>query len=1526
MLPYRLDVSQRDRDLFRSTRELGGATLQEDIVGVEGITRHSGVGRPIDVSQQVGAAQAFERFFREFRREERLQPMFGFRNIARGIAHSIEINWADLTDAEKDLMSETSLRMREIAYSPISWFGVDYGYAQCLRLLDGMVKRYDEKVLRSEPTHRDFNFINCLRRRIGLGPINVPGAKTVYNRFHREVFWDQDGDVLASVELEQSTVRSIFPVAIRSFAGRRFTQGTFYLNEVFGGLSHLSEYEIRDVDASTTGVTQLLVTLIVSVLKMALTPTRALLSGIDGMRNYFYTIFTMDGRLTRANRGIFQIATRRFKFNVDANGDVSALEWTRLEALITGELHRRDYHYRDHSDRALTDMSNLVSVSVKIFSIPRGEREPAVDIPLYRSTIETDDVADMPPLPVTRPMQILAPAAFRSEGVEADSDLNTVDAFLAMHEPAPPRAPRLTPEQVRPPAEALLAEPLMEELFGGEPFGFTATEELGVPATAEEPEAILGMPGEEEEEPFGFIGTEELGVPATAEEPEAILGMPGEEGEEFEAEGISPTQRYDPDEPESFFDPESFLGCCTNNELPCSLKNKVGTFYCPLAKDNNCLFGCLDWGCDAFPPAYRDVTGLEYDEINRSQNYVELRKACGISHDNPISLEEVAEKIAPKLVQYNIIIYQLITRSLTGVRQGRAIIYSEPKAKFAVVLFNERWGFPTKYAEALGEVDYEQKYRVARKGACTKRLFLYKAHCYGIQKMSAIDFVRCGVCYKFFKSGRGFSRHSQYCGKCLICRRSFNVKRAHLCKGKSSTAAPSHPSGAIPLRRFGVSAEYVAETNVLHADFETFQAYDDSCKHTVYSASTYDGKDLKNYIGPGALDEFMQSLRPPFVGTVVFQNGSGFDFLFIYNWLVENSVKIHSQIFKQNRILVVKFWNVCLFDIYLFTRSSLLKACADYGVPDSLWKKSFDHTRIQSWADVEALKDEVIEYNNYDVLSQSAIYNNYARAAWESYRLNINDYVTLSHMSFCYWTTLLGKENILIPGMEDHEYFHKALFGGRCYPQRRNFESKHYGALVSKYRNFEEPVTDEDFDLLDDYLAFVDVVSLYPSVMSSAEYFLGTWRKEEDALRCQLMEQRLASWDKPAPVIADVDIECPEDIITPFLMSRDDKGEIVNDLHPKRGVYCAQELGEAARLGYKITRVHSYVEFSSWARPFEAFVKILFEQKKASAKGSAAYAQSKLMMNGLSGKMSQKPIEDDWKVFTLGDEEALNKACMNKKVLGFEFLCSNNKVNAVAVRMKRKNPVPTKPIYLGAQILANSRVHMSHILDSIGGYDDPNCAFYYTDTDSYCLHAEGYNKLKKGIYWGKELGCICDDLEEGSKVLRAIFLAPKTYILEYLTGTSPHELRWKIRCKGIPHRTISGGETDRVVDVRKALEQQLQPLKDFKNVQYSLMDTKETPYKLVSTHNTLTYDMYAKMLLHDYTVVVRFLTFKSSYGMKSRSLQNFAQIEKIPMARDMCRNKWWSKKKRILSQSGISYPQGAKRPKRNLRLKHSMKI
>lgn len=305
------------------------------------------------------------------------------------------------------------------------------------------------------------------------------------------------------------------------------------------------------------------------------------------------------------------------------------------------------------------------------------------------------------------------------------------------------------------------------------------------------------------------------------------------------------------------------------------------------------------------------------------------------------------------------------------------------------------------------------------------------------------------------------------------------------------------------------------------------------------------------------------------------------------------------------------------------------------------------------------------------------------------------------------------------------------------------------------------------------------------------------------------------------------------------------------------------------------------------------------------------------MMNSLSGKMSQRKIDEEWQIIypnDIGDYREKNI------IIRVEPLMDAMNGTLLAYAVLRENPKAkiSKPLQLGCWILAEARILMSRYLYKLHGYMDPASAYYYTDTDCLFLHHDAIKRYQEEdnhpSIFGKQLGALKDELD-GGKVVRAVFLAPKTYCIEYLArdynkwikdenGEDTKEPnafhgKWRLyvktRCKGIPHtndsRLVTGAKPQR--------------------------GEKQTWYQLISNKNKLLYEsdyidmyMFAAVMFHEAQVVCCFDQFKKLYFGKSHN--SIADVQILRSNRHLSKTSWWSKNiRKVLDPVfGFSVPKG----------------
>lgn len=401
---------------------------------------------------------------------------------------------------------------------------------------------------------------------------------------------------------------------------------------------------------------------------------------------------------------------------------------------------------------------------------------------------------------------------------------------------------------------------------------------------------------------------------------------------------------------------------------------------------------------------------------------------------------------------------------------------------------------------------------------------------------------------------------------------------------------------------------------------------------------------------------------------------------------------------------------------------------------------------------------------------------------------------------------------------------------------------------------------------IQDYLAYPDVNSLYPFAQLKNEFAYGKWivhhcdLAEEDDLiyLSEAQSRRLkpefqrkrANLYRFLPMINkandvrmikrcmfEVDVTCPKDLITAYLYERDPvTKEVRYNLHDKKKQwYWGCEIIEARLLGYCFTHVYTVYEFPKSGDLFKGYVEMCWKNRQENPKDGEGSAPAinlanKQAMNRLTGKFGQLSPKTYTYLMRGNDPLYIEDAGIKKysltgkkskfiqfsdslvdRIEDFTILFSDDGSSSIIVMdiaYEEKNP--RYPISLSGQILAYSRVYMSNIIRACNGYLDKEKAFYYTDTDSLCIHRSALPLLR--AYIGSDIGKLSCDIDDSfmkhgnfAKVVRGIWGAPKgpyaIVSMKYHEGNKKGKLMEKIRLKGIPHTNMSFPHENKVFEV-----------------------------------------------------------------------------------------------------------------------------
>lgn len=923
----------------------------------------------------------------------------------------------------------------------------------------------------------------------------------------------------------------------------------------------------------------------------------------------------------------------------------------------------------------------------------------------------------------------------------------------------------------------------------------------------------------------------------------------------------------------------------------------------PISTDNNCLYACIYLRFkEHILEMLQETENSNIDIFRITQK---MRIASGIRHNRPLNYEEVA-KVEDWLGFIRIILYE------------------------------------EKISESGRYYSFEQSYVGSNMSGTVISLIIYKNHCGLIENMSVLKFVRCYACSQWVAN----VSHTDTCRKCTYCHKKISQKQIHKCRNLPKR---KEYDDSLKRNKF-LSTTYNCSKAVYLADFETVPV---KGKMIVFSAAIVNLKKLMHFVerdevenaekqvecagfyGKNCLFLFVKYILR-LKGTLIFYNGSRFDFYFVFKQITSMGVKISKMIEddKSKKLISFQVKGLRLWDLCLFTQCSLDSLCKSLNLQEKWYKRDFDHDKLCNWKAVEEHKDQVIYYNTYDVISLGICYDVFARRCFSEYKLNIKECLTLSNYAFEVWRNIyLTKSerlDIKIPNEEKYKFLRRGLYGGRTACQRAAYQSKDYQKI---FHNLDDHirVPKETFEEISDYCLLFDVVSLYPAACVQGQFPMGNanFLVNQNSKYINMFEKAgrgtISEREKLLiqTCVFEVDVQCPNNIMTPFLFARID-GSLHADLHDKSNqVYDGFTLLHAVgRLGYKVCKIHKILQYERLGQPIKKFMEEAFDQKAKAKrdKDNVAYMVYKLLMNSLTGKFSQRWIEYDYHV--VYEDRKIKQWLLEKRLEKLTWISGDKPKSIIAAVCKvlKAKTKPSKPLQLGVFLLAHSRIIMSEYLLKFDGYLTPDLSFHYQDTDSYVIHRDAFILANIDMtedfedIFGTSLGKLDDELE-GGKIVRAFYWAPKTYVIEYLTAPQPYSdgfsysnLMWKVRSKGIPCP-----RRDKINALQYMCEEdgnwvrRRNKLKDIVFLRYTPEGV------LVDNHSVLTPDLFEDMFEEKSIIVVEYGAMKR-YLHAPKSNNEAARVMFLSkLTRTINKTNWW--KSGIRSSPGqdiysITYPKG----------------
>lgn len=580
--------------------------------------------------------------------------------------------------------------------------------------------------------------------------------------------------------------------------------------------------------------------------------------------------------------------------------------------------------------------------------------------------------------------------------------------------------------------------------------------------------------------------------------------------------------------------------------------------------------------------------------------------------------------------------------------------------------------------------------------------------------------------------------------------------------------------------------------NVLFFDFETFPLKNGVLQ--PYAVGFTHKKEYQYYWGEDCVEKFVDYIfeQGHNISNMIAYNGSRFDFYFIINALIKRGIKLgdklllssgrllnfkfnpydafpnyefigETEVFINGKLISLKDFHheINVFDLCQFLMCPLKQACVDFKVPDELTKGDYDTLKIKKMKDADDDKEEILKYLKNDVLSLKDIFVKFNKYIYETKKINITNYITISSMSYSIWTSTL-EELVEVPkDKEKLDFVIKSVFGGRCHPVVKHTVSPHYDDVINGKMSYQE------FYESGKFIFNADCTSLYPASMSGCDlmdvkYPVGISRWSDNGEE-EFKNGKLGFYH--------IKFETNKNISVSILPRRGDNGGVEWSLKDGEGIYNTIDIENAIDAGYKVTFLGKCLVYDNESNIFKKYIEEMYMWKEEAERDGNEVKRSiaKLMMNALYGKTLQRPITEKTEI--VSGIDTFNQFVSKYELTDWTILNENTIIlTGQEINVEK---VINKPFQMGSFVLSYSRRLMNKFMTEI----DPKLEkvlFTYTDTDSLHIGGQDYFKLKeKGLIKSKtesKLGYLCSDIKGEGLIIQEKNLGPKNYMYEYITN------------------------------------------------------------------------------------------------------------------------------------------------------------
>ena len=295
---------------------------------------------------------------------------------------------------------------------------------------------------------------------------------------------------------------------------------------------------------------------------------------------------------------------------------------------------------------------------------------------------------------------------------------------------------------------------------------------------------------------------------------------------------------------------------------------------------------------------------------------------------------------------------------------------------------------------------------------------------------------------------------------------------------------------------------------------------------------------------------------------------------------------------------------------------------------------------------------------------------------------------------------------------------------------------------------------------------YIDVVSMYPTVMSLHQYWY------------PIGEHEVRRFDDPSmPLVPTEQLfgfqKCrvipPKSLYHPVLPERSDSGKLLFPLYPITGTWTHVELLKALSLGYVIDEVYEQHHFPESNRSntlFHPYIQTFFDMKKRAEeeKNPGMKQVAKLCLNSFYGKFgfnienqnSTKIIRSHKQLWSIihGSYNRATVDVINDKVAVGTF-----HINDEYTTHQKSN------VYIAAYVTAYARLKLYEALELLQE------KVLYFDTDS-CVYVSPTGEHLMPISDSGELGTWSDELKDtpGDFFTEFVSAGPKTYAMKSRSG------------------------------------------------------------------------------------------------------------------------------------------------------------